>query len=83
MVALKPDRAEIEHAASSVSQKLTAELGRAAAELRALVDERVAATQTDAAGLAGKLALKADRGAPHATRAACAAVRLRCMLGQA
>ena len=61
MLSTKCDRHEIDLAAQAVSTKLAADLARAAAELRSLVDERVAAAQQDVKGIAGKLAAKVER----------------------
>ena len=60
MLALKPDRAEIDAATSAVASKLSADLARAAAELRDLVDEKISEALRGFASVHEAMRSKAD-----------------------
>ena len=72
MLALKPDRSELDQALSGVSSRLGTDLARAATELRTLVDDRVSGAAHEVGALASAVAAKADRAEVEA------ALNLKC-----
>jgi hypothetical protein len=61
MLSLKPDRSELDASVAALSSRLSSDLSRAAAELRALVDERLATAQMHTHALSESIASKAER----------------------
>ena len=61
MLSLKPDRSELDASVAALSSRLSSALSRAAAELRALVDERLATAQMHTHALSESIASKAER----------------------
>ena len=61
LLSAKPDRAELDTATNAVAHRLTADVSRAAAELRALVDERASGMRSGLASIVSKVGSYVER----------------------